>query len=51
MGASLILQMQQIALHMGGTAYDYFNYTVKDNESSDDHNADLSGIKMQVQTP
>ena len=27
----------------GSTAYDYFNYTVKDNESSDDHNADLSG--------
>ena len=27
----------------GGTAYDYFNYTVKDNESSDDHNVDLSG--------
>ena len=27
----------------GGTAYDYFNYTVKDNESSDDHNTDLSG--------
>jgi VCBS repeat-containing protein len=27
----------------GSTAFDYFNYTVKDNESSDDHNADLSG--------
>ena len=27
----------------GSTAYDYFNYTVKDNESSDDHNTDLSG--------
>ena len=27
----------------GSTDFDYFNYTVKDNESNDDHNADLSG--------
>jgi VCBS repeat-containing protein len=27
----------------GGTAEDKFNYTVKDNESTDDHNAVLSG--------
>ena len=34
MEATLIQQMHPTTLHMAGTAYDYFNYTVKDDEGS-----------------
>ena len=31
------------SIDYGSTDYDYFNFTVKDNESDDDHNATLAG--------